>query len=80
MQTALAATDPLDSDPSEIGRAVTAITRTPVGKRPFRTVIDPADDGARVTFPMVDRIREQFLHRIGFSELLHPMVRDTQMG
>ena len=72
MQKALAATDPSDSDPFEIGRAVAAIVQAPVGKRPFRTVIDPADDGAKVTFPVVDRIREQFLHRIGFAELLHP--------
>ena len=72
MQSALAATDPPDSDPSEIGRAVAAIVGAPVGKRPFRTVIDPADDGAKVSFPVVDRIREQFLHRIGFPDLLHP--------
>jgi NAD(P)-dependent dehydrogenase (short-subunit alcohol dehydrogenase family) len=72
MQTALAATDPPDSDPSEIGRAVAAIVRAQAGRRPFRTVIDPADDGAKVSFPVVDRIREQFLHRIGFPELLSP--------
>lgn len=71
MQKALAATDPPDSDPSEIGRSVAAIVTAPAGERPFRTVIDPADDGAKVTFPVVDRIREQFLHRIGFPELLH---------
>ena len=74
MQKALAATVPPDSDPSEIGRAVAAIVQAPAGKRAFRTVIDPADDGAKVTFPVVDRIREQFLHRIGFPDLLHPEV------
>ena len=72
MQEALAATDPPDSDPSEIGRAVAAIVGTPTGTRPFRTVIDPADDGSKVSFPVVDRVREQFLHRTGFPELLHP--------
>ena len=72
MQKALADTDPPDSDPSEIGRAVAAIVKAPSGKRPFRTVIDPADDGSKVSFPVVDRVREQFLHRIGFPELLHP--------
>ena len=72
MQKALAATDPPDSDPSEIGRTVAAIVTAPAGKRPFRTVIDPADDGAKVTFAVADRIREQFLHRLGFAELLHP--------
>ncbi len=72
IQTALAATDPPDSDPAEIGRTVAAIVRAPAGQRPFRTVVDPADDGAKVTFPTVDRVREQFLHRLGFAELLHP--------
>ena len=72
MQDALAATDPEDSDPGEIGRAVVSIVDLPAGKRPFRTVIDPADDGSAVSFPVVDRVRAQFLHRIGFPDLLHP--------
>ena len=75
MQKALAATDPPDSDPSEIGRVVASIVGTAVGRRPFRTVIDPADDGARVTAPVIDRIREQFLHRLGVPQLLHPAGR-----
>ncbi len=72
MQKALAATDPPDSDPAEIGRTVAAIVCAPAGQRPFRTVVDPADDGAKVTFPIVDRVRDQFLHRLGVAELLHP--------
>jgi NAD(P)-dependent dehydrogenase (short-subunit alcohol dehydrogenase family) len=71
MQAALAATDPPDSDPNEIGRAVVAIVQAPKGKRPFRTVIDPASDGAVVSFAVIDRVRAEFLHRIGFSNLLH---------
>ncbi len=72
MQQALAATNPPEVDPTEIGRAVAAIVQHPLGRRPFRTVIDPADDGAGVSFPVVDRVRAQFLQRIGFPELLHP--------
>jgi NAD(P)-dependent dehydrogenase (short-subunit alcohol dehydrogenase family) len=72
MQKALAATDPKDSDPSEIGRAVARIAIMKPGTRPFRTVIDPADDGAAVSFAVADRLREQFLDRIGFPELRHP--------
>ena len=74
MQQALAATNPREADPTEIGRAVAAIVQQPLGQRPFRTVIDPADDGASVSFPVVDRVRAQFLHRIGFPELLHPAL------
>jgi NAD(P)-dependent dehydrogenase (short-subunit alcohol dehydrogenase family) len=72
MLEALAATNPPGADPTEIGRAVVDIVHAPKGRRPFRTVIDPADDGAIVSFAVVDRIREQFLDRIGFSELRHP--------
>lgn len=72
MQKALADTDPPDSDPAEIGRAVVDIVKAPAGKRPFRTVIDPANDGSAVSFPVVDRVREQFLDRIGFGDLKHP--------
>lgn len=72
MQKALAATNPPDADPAEIGRVVVDIVRAPKGQRPFRTVIDPASDGAIVSFAVMDRIREQFLDRIGFAELRHP--------
>lgn len=74
MQEALAATNPPDADPTSIGRAVVAIVQRPAGQRSFRTVIDPANDGASVSFPVVDRIREQFLDRIGFPELMHPVI------
>ncbi len=72
MQEALAATNPPDADPAEIGQAVTAIVGCPPGQRRFRSVIDPADDGASVSFAVIDRIRAQFLQRIGFLELLRP--------
>ncbi|WP_422918753.1 hypothetical protein [Rhizosaccharibacter radicis] len=38
----------------------------------MRVHVDPANDGAAVSFAVMDRVREQFLHRIGFPELLHP--------
>lgn len=74
MLKALAATVPEDADPGEIGIAVADIVDMPKGKRPFRTVIDPASDGAIVGFAVVDRVREQFLDRIGFEGLRHPAM------
>jgi hypothetical protein len=44
----------------------------PFGKRPFRVHIDPADDGAEVVNRVADRIRAEFLPRIGLGHLLHP--------
>lgn len=72
IQTALAGTVPDDADPAAVGRAVVDIVSSPAGKRPLRVYVDPADDGAALTFRVMDRVREQFLHRIGFAELLHP--------
>ena len=72
IQDALAGTVPDDADPAAVGRAVVNIVASPPGKRPLRTYVDPASDGAAVTFAVIDRVREQFLDRIGFPELLHP--------
>lgn len=72
IQAALAGTVPDDADPGAVGRAVVDIVAAPAGKRPLRVHVDPASDGAAVTFAVMDRVREQFLHRIGFPELLHP--------
>ena len=72
VRDALAQTNPPDADPSAVGRAVVAIVNAPFGQRPFRVVVDPADDGAAVSFVVIDRVRSEFLKRIGFPELLHP--------
>lgn len=72
IKDALAATVPADADPDAVGRAVVALVAQPKGSRPLRTTIDPASDGAVVTFAVMDRLREQFLARIGFADLLHP--------
>lgn len=72
IKEALAATVPDWADPAGIGRAVVDIVARPAGQRPLRTVVDPASDGATVAFAVIDRVREQFLDRIGFPELLHP--------
>ena len=72
MKEALAGTVPHDADPAEVAGAVAAIVAVPHGRRPFRVVVDPAGDGAAVAYAVIDRVREQFLDRIGFAELRHP--------
>jgi len=74
MLDALAATVPDDADPAAVATAVVDIVNTPFGKRPFRVVIDPASDGAAISYTVIDWVREEFLHRIGFGALLHPAV------
>ncbi len=78
MRNALAGTVPDDADPAEVARAVATIVDAPYGQRPFRIVIDPASDGASVSYAVIDRVREQFLDRIGFADLRHPASKAEQ--
>jgi len=43
--------------------------------------VDPADDGSEVVSAVADRIRAEFLTRIGLEDLLHPAApRQSTMG
>ena len=66
----LAAIAPPDADPTEVARAVVRVVETPFGKRPFRVHIDPASDGAEVVNMVADRMRAEFLRRIGLGDTL----------
>lgn len=77
IKDALASTVPDGADPAEVARAVAAIVDAPYGQRPFRVVVDPANDGASVSYAVIDRVREQFLDRIGFAGLRHPVAKTT---
>lgn len=72
MKQALAATVPDSADPGAVARAVVELVSMPHGHRPLRIVIDPADDGSVVSLAVIDRVRSEFLHRIGYARLLHP--------
>jgi NAD(P)-dependent dehydrogenase (short-subunit alcohol dehydrogenase family) len=66
----LAAIAPLEADPEEVGRQIVRVVDLPAGKRPFRVHIDPADDGAGVVNMVADRMRAEFLNRIGLGDTL----------
>jgi len=68
----LAALAPADADVSAVADAIATIVDTPAGQRPFRTHIDPSNDGAEEVSAVADRIRTEFLTRIGLEDLLHP--------
>ena len=54
VQKGLAATTPLDTDVTAVADAIVKVIDMPFGKRPFRTHVDPAQDGCEVT----DAVRE----------------------
>jgi NAD(P)-dependent dehydrogenase (short-subunit alcohol dehydrogenase family) len=68
----LAEIEPTWADPTEVARAIVAVVDAEKGRRPYRVHIDPSDDGAAVVFAVGDRIRADFLRRIGLDDLLHP--------
>jgi len=69
---ALAATVPDDADPAGVADRIVKVVATPFGQRPFRVHYDPAQDGAEVSFAVIDRVRAEMLRRLGLSDLLKP--------
>jgi NAD(P)-dependent dehydrogenase (short-subunit alcohol dehydrogenase family) len=69
---AFAAIVPADADAAAVGDAIAKIVDMPFGKHPFRVHIDPTQDGAEVSFGVIDRMRTEMLHRVGLDELLMP--------
>jgi NAD(P)-dependent dehydrogenase (short-subunit alcohol dehydrogenase family) len=72
MQRGLARLEPADADADAVGRAIADVVAMPFGKRPFRTTIDPSDDGAGIVNGVADRVRAELFRRIGVEDLLHP--------
>ena len=70
VQKALAATVPDDADVGLVGKAIVDAVDAPRGKRPYRINVDLASDGSAVVHPVLDRVREEFLRRIGLEETL----------
>ena len=71
----LAEQAPGDASASQVSDEISRIVALPDGTRPFRSHVDPADDGAEVVSVVADRIRAEFLVRIGLEDLLHPAVQ-----
>lgn len=68
----LAALAPADANVSMVADAVVEVVGTPHGSRPFRVHVDPANDGSEEVSVVADRVRTQFLTRIGLADVLHP--------
>jgi len=65
--------EPADADVTEVAKAIVTVVDTEKGKRPYRVHIDPSDDGAALVFAVGDRVRAEFLRRVGLDDLLHPV-------
>jgi len=66
----LADLTPPDADVADVAREIVRIVDLASGTRPFRVHIDPSRDGSEVVSIVADRIRAEFYHRVGLSDLL----------
>ncbi|MEU9011897.1 SDR family oxidoreductase [Streptomyces sp. NPDC048479] len=72
VSSSLAVLAPADADVAQVADAIVEVVDTPHGTRPFRVHIDPVNDGSEEVSDVADRIRAQFLTRIGLQDLLAP--------
>src|ERR1700734_18021 len=70
----LAALEPADADAKSVADAIVKVVAMPFGKRPFRTHIDPSEDGAEIVNGVADRVRAEMFRRIGLEDLLYPAI------
>ncbi|MFD8164167.1 SDR family NAD(P)-dependent oxidoreductase, partial [Streptomyces malaysiensis] len=61
---------PADADASMVSDEIARIVALPAGRRPYRVHIDPADDGSEEVSDVADRVRSEFLTRVGLADLL----------
>jgi NAD(P)-dependent dehydrogenase (short-subunit alcohol dehydrogenase family) len=71
----LAALEPAGADVGEVANAIVEIVGMPFGTRPFRSHIDPSQDGAEIVNAMADRVRAEMFRRIGLEDLLKAVIR-----
>jgi len=75
IQKGLMASVPLDANVAAVAEAIVDVVGKPPGTRPFRVHVDPAQDGCEVVNAVTDRVRAEFLRRIGLGDLLQPQCR-----
>ncbi|TCL06051.1 SDR family oxidoreductase [Sodalis ligni] len=71
----LSALEPADADVAEVAKAIVSVVDMPFGTRPFRSHIDPSQDGCEVVNGVADRVRTELFRRIGLEDLLTPHIR-----
>lgn len=71
----LASLEPADADAASVATAIVDVVDMPFGTRPFRTHIDPSEDGAEIVNGVADRVRAELFRRIGLEDLLKPHAR-----
>jgi NAD(P)-dependent dehydrogenase (short-subunit alcohol dehydrogenase family) len=61
-----------DTGPEDVAREISRVLALPFGHKPFRTVVDRTDSGVEHVNDTARRVRENFVTRMGYGELLSP--------
>jgi NAD(P)-dependent dehydrogenase (short-subunit alcohol dehydrogenase family) len=72
----LAALAPAGATASLVSDEIARIVALPAGQRPYRVTIDPANDGSEEVSDVADRVRGEFLARVGLEDLLKVRLAD----
>jgi NAD(P)-dependent dehydrogenase (short-subunit alcohol dehydrogenase family) len=65
------------ADVQAIANAALRIVDLPHGSRPFRSEVDFSDFGDKPVNAVAGAMRERLMHRLGFSDMLHPRAQPT---
>jgi NAD(P)-dependent dehydrogenase (short-subunit alcohol dehydrogenase family) len=68
----LSALTPPETDPQAVADEIARIVGMPAGSRPARSVIDYVGDGAAEVTELSEKLRIDFVHRLGLGDLLVP--------
>ncbi len=71
----LAALAPEDASVTQVSDEISRIVALPHGTRPFRSHVDPVNDGSEEVCAVADRVRGEFLTRLDLEDLLHPAAQ-----
>jgi NAD(P)-dependent dehydrogenase (short-subunit alcohol dehydrogenase family) len=66
----LAALAPEGADASMVSDEIARIVTLPLGERPYRVHVDPANDGSKEVSDVADHVRREFLSRVDLADLL----------
>lgn len=58
------------ADPQSMADQITRILTLPIGRKPFRSVVDAAGAGVDHVMAFSDLTREAFVRRLGYAETL----------
>lgn len=68
----------VDANPQAVADEYVRIVNLPAGTRPFRTVVDFSNASVEEGNALLWKLQESYLTRMGFANLLHPVIKHAE--